>query len=605
MPGVLGNLTGAIGVAMQLLQTLTARGLLSEPERARASEAIKAAPEFPPHQVLIDKGFIKEEVLLPVLAEEFGLEQIDLSHATVEKDVLEAMPQKLVHRKNLMPVARHNGTLVVAIGDPFDAYAIDELQTLTGLHVIPVLAPPREITRLIKQYFGVGGDTVAALAQEANAADDDIEFLEALEADDSEMAKAAQEASVVRLVNQILIEAANERASDIHVEFDEKNIRIRYRIDGLLQKQNLPPEIDRFAMAIVSRIKIMSRLNIAEKRLPQDGRIKMKVQGREIDVRVSIIPMIHGEGIVMRLLDKGRMAFNLKTCGMLPDIYGTFKQLIDRPHGIVLVTGPTGSGKSTTLYSALNEIKDETTKIITVEDPVEYNQDGISQIQTHAKIGLTFANALRSILRHDPDVILVGEVRDLETAEMAIHASLTGHMVFSTLHTNDAPSAFTRMIDMGVEPFLVSSTVEGVMAQRLVRTICPDCKTTYVPDPDEMPLDFPMRKNAPKPAADIAIQQGVVEMMGAGPVADGKLWKGMGCRACRQSGYRGRTGIHELLVTNDVIKDLVVQRVNAGVIRLEALKAGMITLRQDGWRKVLNSTTTIDEVARTTAGDIS
>jgi general secretion pathway protein E/type IV pilus assembly protein PilB len=290
---------------------------------------------------------------------------------------------------------------------------------------------------------------------------------------------------------------------------------------------------------------------------------------------------------------------------MLPDIYGTFKQLIDRPHGIVLVTGPTGSGKSTTLYSALNEIKDEATKIITVEDPVEYNQAGICQIQTHTKIGLTFASSLRSILRHDPDVILVGEIRDLETAEMAINASLTGHMVFSTLHTNDAPSAFTRMIDMGVEPFLAASTVEGVMAQRLVRTICPECKTTYTPDPDDMPLDFPLRKDGPKPAADIAIQQGVVEMMACGPAAEGKVWKGTGCRACRQSGYRGRTGIHELLVTNDVIKDLVVQRVNAGVIRLEGLKAGMVTLRQDGWRKVLNGTTTIDEVARTTAGDIS
>jgi type II secretion system protein E len=590
---------------MQLLETLARRGLLSDADRTRAAEAIKAAPTLPPHQVLIDKGFLKEETLLPVLGEEFGLELVDLSHTKIDAGVLAAMPQKLVHRKNLMPIARHNGTLIVATGDPFDAYAIDELQTLTGLHVLPVLAPPREITRLIKQYFGVGGDTVAALAEEARGHEDEIEFLEALEADDSEMAKAAQEASVVRLVNQILIEAANERASDIHVETEEKGIRIRYRIDGLLQEQNLPPEINRFAAAIISRIKIMSRLNIAEKRLPQDGRIKMKVQGREIDVRVSIIPMIHGEGIVMRLLDKGRMEFNLKSVGMLPDVYGTFKQLIDRPHGIVLVTGPTGSGKSTTLYSALNEIKDETSKIITVEDPVEYNQAGISQIQTHAKIGLSFANALRSILRHDPDVILVGEIRDIETAEMAIHASLTGHMVFSTLHTNDAPSAFTRMIDMGVEPFLVSSTVEGVMAQRLVRMICPDCKTTYVPDLDQLPMDFPLRKKGPKPAPEIAIQQGVVEMMGAGPGDLTNLWKGTGCRSCRQSGYRGRTGIYELLVTNDVIRDLIVQRVNAGVIRLEALKAGMITLRQDGWRKVMQGTTTVDEVTRNTAGDIS
>ncbi len=596
--------TGLHGVVMQLLETLVARGLLSDSDRVRVADAIKNAPEFPPHQVIIDKGFLREDQVLPVLAEVFGLELVDLSRTTIDPAVLESMPQKLVHRKNLMPVSRNNGTLIVATSNPFDAYAIDELQTLTGLHVMPVLAPPREISRLIKQYFGVGGDTVAALAEEAKGLDE-IEFLEGIEADDSELAKQAQEASVVRLVNQILVEAANERASDIHVESEERGIRIRYRIDGLLQAQNLPPEINRFASAIVSRIKIMARLNIAEKRLPQDGRIKMKVQGREIDVRVSIIPMIHGEGIVMRLLDKGRMAFDLTMCGMLPNIYGTFKQLIDRPHGIVLVTGPTGSGKSTTLYSALNEIKDEATKIITVEDPVEYNQDGISQIQTHAKIGLNFASALRSILRHDPDVILVGEIRDIETAEMAIHASLTGHMVFSTLHTNDAPSAFTRMIDMGVEPFLVSSTVEGVMAQRLVRTLCPDCKTSYVPVPEDMPLDFPMKKSGVKPAADIAIQQGIVEMMGEGGNGDITLWKGMGCRSCRQSGYRGRTGIHELLVNNDVIRDLVVQRVNSGVIRLEALKAGMITLRQDGWRKVLNGTTTIDEVTRTTAGDIS
>ena len=587
---------------MQLLDALIGRNLLPPGDRPRAADAIKAAPGYPPHQVLVDKGFVKEEALLPVLAEEFGLELVDLSHATISPDVLAAMPLRLVHRKNLMPVSRHNGTLVVATGDPFDAYALDELQTLTGLHVMPVLAPPREIARLIKAHFGVGGDTISALMAEKTD-DGDVELLEDIEADDSELAKQAQEASVVRLVNQILVEAANERASDIHIEPEEKGLRIRYRIDGLLQQQNLPPEINRFQLAIISRLKIMARLNIAEKRLPQDGRIKMKVAGREIDVRVSIIPMVHGEGVVMRLLDKGRMAFSLKSCGMLPDIYGTFKQLIDRPHGIVLVTGPTGSGKSTTLYSALNEIKDETTKIITVEDPVEYQQPEISQIQTHAKIGLTFGAALRSILRHDPDVILVGEIRDLETAEMAIQASLTGHMVFSTLHTNDAPSAFTRMIDMGVEPFLVSSTVEGVMAQRLVRTICPECKVGYAPDLNELPLDFPLRRG-PKTAPDVAIQQGMVEMMGEHPDAT-KLWKGTGCRSCRQGGYRGRTGVHELLVNNEVIKDLIVQRVNSGVIRLEALKAGMITLRQDGWRKVLNGTTTVDEVGRVTAGDIS
>jgi general secretion pathway protein E/type IV pilus assembly protein PilB len=325
----------------------------------------------------------------------------------------------------------------------------------------------------------------------------------------------------------------------------------------------------------------MSRLNIAEKRLPQDGRIKMRVSGREVDVRVSIIPMTHGEGIVMRLLDKSRMVFNLANVGMLPDTYATFKKLLDMPHGIILVTGPTGSGKTTTLYSALNEIKDETLKIITVEDPVEYHNDGISQIQVHSKIGLTFAAALRSILRHDPDVVLIGEMRDLETAESAIQASLTGHMVFSTLHTNDAPSAFTRLIDMGIEPFLVASTVEGVMAQRLVRTICPECKVQYEHDPLEIPEDFPHE---------------------GGPL---KLWKGAGCRACRQTGFRGRMGVYELMVTGESIRELCVQRVNAAQIRQQALKEGMITLRQDGWRKVLQGKTTIEEVARTTKGDVS
>jgi type II secretion system protein E len=563
---------------MLLAQRLVQQGHLAATELDRLKEAQAAAPSKLVHEILIERGFVKEEHVLAALGEEFGMEVVDLTKITVEPDVLKSMPLKFVHRRSMMPLSRQNGTLVVATGDPFDVNSLDELQTLTGLQVQPVLASPREIVRLIKTHFGVGGETVTAMVQDR--AKEEIELLEDIECDDSEAAKMAQEASVVKLVNEILVEAANERASDIHVEPAQDSLRIRYRIDGLLQTQALPPEINRFQAAIISRIKIMSHLNIAEKRLPQDGRIKMRVQNREIDVRVSIIPMTHGEGIVMRLLDKGRMVFNLANVGMLPDTYKLFKQLIDRPHGILLVTGPTGSGKSTTLYSALNEIKDETLKIITVEDPVEYQQDGISQIQVHSKIGLTFAASLRSILRHDPDVVLIGEMRDMETAESAIQASLTGHLVFSTLHTNDSPSAFTRLIDMGVEPFLVASTVEGVMAQRLVRTICPDCKIEYEPTPHDVPNDFP----------------------GAGGPL--KLWKGVGCRACRQSGYRGRTGIYELMVTGDTIRDMCVQRVNASHIRKQALKEGMITLRGDGWRKVLQGVTTIEEVARNTAGDI-
>lgn len=562
---------------MQLVQRLIKQGLLAEADLPRVAQAQGAAPGKPIHELLLEQGFAKEEHVLAALAEEFGMELVDLTKVTVAPETIKAMPIKLVHRRSLMPLSRNNGTLVVAVGNPFDVYALDELQTLTGLQIQPVLASPREISRLIKTHFGVGGETVTAMVQERA----EVELLEETETDDSELAKMAQEASVVKLVNEILMEASNERASDIHIEPEEDSLRIRYRIDGMLQTQILPPEITRFQAAIISRLKIMARLNIAEKRLPQDGRIKMRVQGREIDVRVSIIPMIHGEGIVLRLLDKSRMVFNLANVGMLPDTYSLFKKLIDMPHGIILVTGPTGSGKSTTLYSALNEIKEETTKIITVEDPVEYQNPGISQIQVHAKIGLTFAACLRSILRHDPDIILIGEMRDLETAESAIQASLTGHLVFSTLHTNDAPSAFTRLTDMGIEPFLVASTVEGVMAQRLVRNICPECKVSYEMPVQDLPSDFP-HQGAPVP-----------------------LWKGTGCRACRQTGYRGRMGIFELMITGTTIREMCVQRLNAGAIRTQALKEGMITLRQDGWRKVLQGVTTIEEVARTTQGDLS
>jgi general secretion pathway protein E/type IV pilus assembly protein PilB len=566
---------------MQLLQRLVRKGVLTQEVLPRVTEAHAITPNRPLHEVLIERGFAKEEDVLSALADEFGMELVDLTKIDIEAEVLRSVPLKIVHRHTLMPLSRQNGTLTVATGDPFNVNALDELQMLTGMQIQPVLASPREIARVIKTHYGVGGETVSALVQERNE-DEGVELLEGLEADDSEAAKMAQEASVVKLVNEILIEAANERASDIHIEPEEHGLRIRYRIDGILQTQSLHAEISRFQAAIISRIKIMSRLNIAEKRLPQDGRIKMRVQNREVDVRVSIIPMVHGEGIVMRLLDKGRMVFDLKGVGMQQDVYDRFKKLIEHPHGIVLVTGPTGSGKSTTLYSALNEIKDATTKIITVEDPVEYQQPGISQIQVHAKIGLTFAASMRSILRHDPDIILIGEMRDTETAEIAIQAALTGHLVFSTLHTNDSPSAFTRLTDMGVEPFLVSSTVIGVMAQRLVRTICGDCKIQYDHDPLDLPSDFPRDKDG-----------------------NVKVWKGAGCRACRQSGYRGRTGIHELMITGDTIRELCVSRSNSNVIRTQAMKEGMISLRQDGWRKVLQGKTTIDEVARVTAGDLS
>jgi general secretion pathway protein E/type IV pilus assembly protein PilB len=491
---------------------------------------------------------------------------------------------RFIHRERVFPVGEYDDTLIVATSDPLNLYPLDEISAATGKHVLPLLAAKSEIEKLIKQHFGVGSETIDGLiAQQTETKDDALELLGDLELDGSELSRQAQEPSVIRLVNEILLEAIESRASDIHIESESDGLSIRYRIDGVLHIQNFPSEINRFQAAIISRLKIMSKLNIAERRLPQDGRIQLKYSGREIDVRVSVIPMIHGEGIVMRLLDKDAMEFSLTGLGMNSAIYETFSKLIRLPHGIILVTGPTGSGKTTTLYSSLTEIKSPETKIITTEDPVEYRLDGISQIQVHAKIGLTFGMSLRSILRHDPDIVLVGEIRDLETAENAVQAALTGHLVFSTLHTNDAAGAYTRMIDMGVEPFLVSSCVEAVMAQRLVRNLCPHCKKAYKPNPADLPPDFPLQELNEKHG--------------------GVLYQPVGCRECRQVGYRGRSGIYELLVTSNEIRKITGGNATAWEIKKTGLAEGMTTLRMDAWRKALLGQTSADEVVRVTKAD--
>jgi general secretion pathway protein E len=564
---------------MDAADILVRRGILTDRQLAdvRAAQSNGAQVE----QIAVQMGYCTEEAVLKALGAEVGLDYIDLAETPVDLSLLKDFPPKLLHRQALFPVRRDNGSLVVATADPFDLYPLDELSASTGLTVVPVLASRTEIAKLIKTHLGVGSETVSSLVSQS---DDNVELLGEIETDGSELSEMAQEASVIRLVNEILLEAIESRASDVHIEPQSHGLWIRYRIDGLLHPQPTPPEITRFQAAILSRLKIMARLNIAEKRLPQDGRIKLRVRGREIDVRVSVIPMIHGEGIGMRILDKGSMEFKLQKLGMEEDLYKTFHELITIPHGIVLVTGPTGSGKTTTLYSALLEIRSDDTKIITTEDPVEYQLEGINQIQVHTKIGLTFGASLRSILRHDPDIVLVGEIRDQETAENAIQASLTGHLVFSTLHTNDAAGAYTRMIDMGVEPFLVASTVEGVMAQRLVRRLCPQCKEAFVPDDTDLPSDFPRDK---------------LKEIG------GKLYRARGCRACRNFGYSGRMGIYELLITSNKIRQLAHDRASTWAITQAAVEDGMLTLRHDGWRKVLSGRTTIDEVAQATKGDIS
>jgi type II secretion system protein E len=526
----------------------------------------------------VDTGLVTEEAALRALGDEVGIPFVDLEQQEIDLSLLRGFPQKLIHRHALFPLQRHNGSLKVATSDPFDLYPLDELSVMTGLTIEPVLAPRAQIAQQIKTHLGVGSETIEGLLAQQDD-EEDIQLLEDI--DEAELAEA-QEASVVRLVNEILLEAIESRASDVHIESQAAGIKIRYRIDGMLQLQPTPLEIGRFQAAIISRLKIMARLNIAEKRLPQDGRIKLRVSGRDIDVRVSVIPMLHGEGIVMRILDKGRMKFSLEAIGMEPDLHRRYSELIRLPHGIVLVTGPTGSGKTTTLYSSLLEIKSEESKIITTEDPVEYQLEGINQIQVHPKIGLTFAASLRSILRHDPDIVLVGEIRDMETAENAIQASLTGHLVFSTLHTNDAPSAYTRLVDMGVEPFLVASTVEAVMAQRLVRTLCKECRAPFQPKQEDMPKDFPWDdfKSGGQP-----------------------LYRPKGCRACRQLGFIGRQGIFELCETTDAVRQLAHDRASSWEIRQAARKDGMRTLRQDAWLKVLDGVTTVDEVLRVTKGD--
>ena len=558
---------------MELVDSLVRCGLITQ---TQLSQAESRGGDLLAQ--LVQAGAVDHQAALKAMAQEVGVEYVDLREASIDLSLLDSFPQKIIYRQVLFPISRNNGTIVIATADPLNFYPLDEISAATGLAVEPVLAERSEIAKLIKNHLGVGGETIEGLIEQK--IDEGVELLSEIETDGSELSEMAQEASVVRLVNEILIEAVESRTSDVHIESQQDGIVIRNRIDGILHTQPVPPEINHFRAAIISRLKIMANLNIAEKRLPQDGRIKIRVKGREVDVRMSVIPMIHGESLVMRILDKGSMKFELQALGMSEETYEQFSELIKIPHGIILVTGPTGSGKTTTLYSSLIEINDPTTKIITTEDPVEYQLAGINQIQVHAKIGLTFAHTLRSILRHDPDVVLVGEIRDLETAENAIQASLTGHLVFSTLHTNDAAGAFTRMGDMGVEPFLVASTVEAIMAQRLLRRLCSTCRKAVKPKRKDLPDDFPFEK------------------------LDGKkIYEAVGCRECRNVGYRGRVGIYELLVTTNDLRQMAHDRASTWEIKKAAIAGGMKTLRDDGWLKVLDGVTSIDEVQRMTKGD--
>jgi general secretion pathway protein E/type IV pilus assembly protein PilB len=545
-----------------------------EPEQLQAAMAARKNPSDRIDKILVQMGFVDEADVLEVLGQLMSISVVDLSKTDIDISLLKQMPMRLVHQRGLIPIEKVDGTLRVATADPYDITAFDELRMFTDSKVEPVLASETEIQRLIRQHFGVGGSTIRDMIEEEDGSSaDQLELLSDSVDDTGDLEEMAQEATVVRLVNEILTEAIRDKASDIHIEPYENDLKIRYRIDGVLQQTTVPPQMRRFQAAIISRIKIMSNLNIAEKRLPQDGGFKARIHQREIDFRVSVIPTGYGEAIVLRILDRESINLSLPDLGMDDKVLEGFESMIKRPHGIILVTGPTGSGKTTTLYAALHSIVSDEIKILTVEDPIEYYLAGINQVQTSEKIGLSFAKALRSFLRHDPDVILVGEIRDRETAEVAINASLTGHLVFSTLHTNDSSGATTRMLDMGVEPFLVSSSVEGILAQRLVRKICKYCKTPYTPEPGSLPADFELDESQ-------------------------QLYYGKGCRECRNIGYKGRLGIFELLMMNDEIRELVVQRASAGYIQKAALRNGLELLRQDGWKKVRAGLTTPEEVLR-------
>lgn len=554
---------------MTIGRFLLEKGIIDQPRLDRALAEQRSTGERL-DRILLRHGSASRDDLLRAMGEQMHVPIIDLASVAVDREVLSLLPAKVVSRQLCVPIARENGSLVVATCDPAAFSELDELRLLTGLSIDIVLADEEELHKFIREHYGVGSGTLEEMA----AGRADIDEVDESAAD----VEQAQEASVIRLVNDILAEAVTERATDVHIEPYERELVVRYRIDGVLQRANVPPAINRFGAAIISRLKIMASLNIAEKRKPQDGRItlRQRVEGRiqEFDLRVSVIPMLFGEGVVLRILNKSAVLMRLEDLGMPAHIITRWDALINRPHGIVLVTGPTGSGKSTTLYGSLNRIVSDEVKVITVEDPVEYHVPGVNQIQVNPKVGLTFAAGLRSVLRHDPDVVMIGEIRDQETAETAVQASLTGHLVFSTLHTNDAAGATTRLLDMGVEPFLVASSVEGVLAQRLVRRICRDCAAPYHPERADLPVGLPLPP-------------------------DGALVKGQGCRACRGTGYRGRLGVFELFNLSDAAREMVMQRKNAREIALRAVADGDLTLlRDDGFAKILAGDTTPAEVMR-------
>jgi type IV pilus assembly protein PilB len=530
---------------------------------------------------LIKMGRVTEMVVSKSLANQFGIDWIDLGEYRVPDDVIALVPRHIARRYKIVPVYKHDNTLTVALSDPLDVDTVDSLRYILKTNVEPIVALKSEIENSLQRYYGGAEDSVENMLQEITEGEIDLGAAGAVGGlkVTEEAVETDTDTPIIKLVGLIIMEAYRSRASDIHIEPLEKRLRVRYRIDGVLHEVDNPPK--RLQPVIISRLKIMSNMSIAEKRVPQDGRIQIPVMGRMLDLRVSCLPTNHGESIVMRILDKTSLLLGLGDLGFFSDQQEIMNSLITAPDGVFLVTGPTGSGKTTTLYACLNSINKPDRKIITVEDPVEYQLAGINQVQVNADINLTFAAALRSILRQAPNIIMIGEIRDLETANIAVQASLTGHLVFSTLHTNDAPSAVTRLIDMGLKPFLVASAVRAIMAQRLVRKICPKCREPYQPTNYEMEI----------------------LKLEASELSKATLFKGRGCADCNRSGYRGRSGIYEIFQIDEEVRNLIYEKVPSNVLRVRAREMGMRTLREDGVRKVMSGMTTPEEVISITSSD--
>ena len=564
-------------MALRLGDILVEKGIISQEElKLAVSEQQKTKEMF--GQVLVRMGFVTEKKMLQVLAEQQGIQFVDPKEMNIAEKVIKSVPAKFVWHYKIMPISIEGNILTVAISNPFDMWPVDDLETHLGFKVEKALATTVDIKEAIKKYYGVGAETIERILSDGSRPSQEAETAVHEKVEDLE--KMAESASVIKLVNQILQEAITDRATDIHVEHFRDELVLRYRVDGILYDAQAGENIRYLYPAIISRIKVMSGLDIVERRMPQDGRAKVRIGKNEYELRVSIIPTLYGENIVMRILPT-TMLFSIADLGMSEKDREILEQLLKKSHGIIFVTGPTGSGKTTTLYACLSKLNTRGIKILTIEDPIEYELKGISQTQINSKIDLTFAKMLRSMLRHDPDVMMVGEVRDAETAEITIQTALTGHLVFSTLHTNDAASGVTRLVDIGIEPYLIASSVIAFMAQRLVRVVCPKCK-------EKIKL------------SELGFKSSQLAAEGFDAPKDTSVYFGKGCKACNNTGYSGRTGIYEILLIKDEIKDLILKKVPSHIIREKAVQMGMHILKQDGWNRVLEGVTTPEEVMRVT-----